>query len=150
MDAELGVCCYLVYAVTQCMPYLEFAGSWHGEIERNDFTLCSRIIENCEHERELGNEDGKDMEDMRECGKSVIQLTWMDIWYFLSVFCPTGFAIGPATLEMDIWPGHENIFMFQFPMMIALVCSYCSLSCCPLSHCLRSWHWVIPLYLTMR
>ena len=60
VNAVLGVCCtwcmlYLVYAVlgvccTQCMLYIVHAVlsvnslSWHGEIQRDDLTLCCAMM----------------------------------------------------------------------------------------------------------
>jgi len=37
--AELGVCCI------RCMPVLDVnSSSWHGEIERDNLTLCSVMM----------------------------------------------------------------------------------------------------------
>jgi len=55
--AVLGVCC------TQCMLYSLYAvlggnsSSWHGEMERDHFPLCSAMIELWTRKREMGDED---------------------------------------------------------------------------------------------
>jgi len=55
VDAVPGVCC------TRCMLYSVYAGlgvnswSWHGEIERDDWTLCSAMmVELWTRKREMG------------------------------------------------------------------------------------------------
>jgi len=40
------------------------SGSWHGEIERDELTLCSAMmVELWTRKREMGDEDENDMED---------------------------------------------------------------------------------------
>jgi hypothetical protein len=77
--AVLGVCCsrcmlYSVYDVlgvccTRCMLYLMYAvldvnsRSWHGEIEMDDFTLCSAMmVELWMRKREMGDENENDVD----------------------------------------------------------------------------------------
>jgi len=47
------------------------SSSWHGEIERDDLTLCSVMM--VEKERR-GMKMGTNMEDMSGCEKLVVQL----------------------------------------------------------------------------
>jgi len=65
--AALGVCCtrhilYWVYALVGVNLWL-----WHGEIERDDLTLCSAmILELWMRRREKGDEDKHDVEDYEQ------------------------------------------------------------------------------------
>ena len=50
--------------------------SWHGEIERDDLTLCSAMmVELWTRKREMGDEDENDMENTRGYEKSRVRLT---------------------------------------------------------------------------
>jgi len=61
---------YSVYAVLGVN-----SRSCHGEIERDDFTLCSAMmVELWTRKREMGEEDESDMEDMSGYHKSGVRL----------------------------------------------------------------------------
>jgi len=71
----LGGCC------TRCMLYSVCAvqgvnsRSWHGEIERDDITLCSvMMVEFWTRNREMGDENENDVEDMSGYEKSRVRL----------------------------------------------------------------------------
>ena len=82
----LGGCCtwcmlYLVYAVlgvccTRCMLVLGVnSSSRHGEIERDDFTLCSvMMVELWTTKREIDNDEENDVENTCKHEKSVVGL----------------------------------------------------------------------------
>jgi len=90
--AVLGGCCtpqcmlYSVYAVlsvccTQCMLYSAYTVlsvnslSWHGEIERDDLTLCSAMtVEIWTRKIEIVDEEKNDVEDTSRYDNSGVRL----------------------------------------------------------------------------
>jgi len=76
--ATLGVLMYSVYAVLSVNSW-----SWHGEIERDDLTLCSAMmVELWTSKRVVGDEDENDVEDMSGYEKSGVGLAclgWEDL-----------------------------------------------------------------------
>jgi hypothetical protein len=84
----LGVCCtrwmpYLVYAaigVCVCWGYAVLcvnSWSWHGEIKRNDLTLCyAMMVELCMRMREMGDKDKNNRVDTRGYEKLGVWVAW--------------------------------------------------------------------------
>jgi len=74
---NLGWMLYSVYAVLSVNSW-----SWHGEIERDDLTLCSAmIVELWTRKREMGDEDEHDviMSGYEKCGVWLAWLGWEDL-----------------------------------------------------------------------
>jgi len=135
--AVLGVCCtwcmlYSVYAVvgvccTRCMLYLVNvvlsvcctqcnSWSWHGEIERDDLTLCSAMM--VEKER-WGMKMETNMEDTSRYKTWGVRLARLGLEDLLSVFLPTRSGVVPAISGMVNWLAHEILlspsFSWWFP-----------------------------------
>jgi len=146
----LGVCC------TRCMLHSAYAALavnswwWHGEIERDDLTLCScndgRVVDEKERdggwiwERYGGYERTWEIRVMTH-----LSGFWRprigDITRWIATrICP----IGDGKLTCS-W----NSVKSQFLMMISPISSDLSHSCAQLYHHLRTQSWVIPLYLSM-
>jgi len=104
----LGGCCI------RCMLYSVYAvfgvNSWscHGEIERDDLTLCSAMmVELWMRKREMGDEDGNDMEDTSGYDKSGVRLAWL-VWEdLISVLLHVRSGLVPAVSGMVNWLAHE-------------------------------------------
>jgi len=107
VNAVLGVCC------TRCMLYSVYAvlgvNSWscHGEIERDDLTLCSAmIVEMWMRKREMCDEDENDVEDTSGYDKFGVRLAWLDWEDLISVLLHSGSGLVPAVSRMVHWLAH--------------------------------------------
>jgi len=101
---------YPVYAALSVNPWW-----WHGEIERDDLTLCScddgRVVDKKERD---GDENESDMEDTSGYEKSGVRLaslgveeTWLGLEDLVSVLLPAGSGLVPAVLGMVNWLTYE-------------------------------------------
>jgi len=153
--AVLGVCCtrcmlYSVYAVlgvccTRCMLYSVYAALsvnswwWHGEIERDELTLCS-----CDDGRVVDKKE-------RDGGWRWEQYGGYErLWVIRGTTCLIGFRsprIGVITRRIGtrtcrIRDGQstrtQNYLKSQFLMMISPISSDLSLSCAQLHHHLKT------------
>jgi len=139
---------------TRCMLYSVNAilgansSSWHGEIWRDDLSLCSAmIVELWTIEREMGDEDENDKEGYeRICAirgmTCLIGLGWPCIGVIKSQIGTHTCCIRDGKLT-STW----NPLKFQFHMMIFPPPSHPSLSCPQFYHHLRTQSWVFPLCL---
>jgi len=101
VDAVHGVCS------TQCILYSVYAvlgvdsQSWHGEIKRDDLTLCSaRIVELRMRTREMGDEDEHDLEDTSGYEKSGVQHASLGLEKLVVVLLHAGSGLVPVVLGM--------------------------------------------------
>jgi len=92
---------------TQCMLYSVYAvlgvNSWscHGEIERDDLTLCSAMmVEMWARKRDMGDEDENDVEDTSGYDKSGVQLAWSGWEDLVSVLLHATLGLIPAVSGM--------------------------------------------------
>jgi len=106
---------------SQCMLYSVYAvlhvNSWscHGEIERDDLTLCSAMmVEMWMRKRERRDEDENDVEDMSRNEKSAVRRAWLGwdvlIWVLLHVES----GLVPAVSGMVNWLPHEILLSPSF------------------------------------
>jgi len=107
----LGVCCsrnmlYSVYAVLSVNSWL-----WHGEIGRDDLTLCSVMV--VEKERS-GMKMGTNMEDTSRYEKPGVQLAWLGLEDLVSVFLAAGSGVVPAGSGMVNRLTHEILLSPSF------------------------------------
>jgi len=122
--AVLGVCCtrcmlFSVYAVlrvccTRCMLYLVYAVlggnscSCHGEIERDDLTVCSAMmVEMWMRKSEMGDEDENDVEDTSGYDKSGVRPGWLGWEVLVSVSLHAGSRLVAAVSGMVNWLAHK-------------------------------------------
>jgi len=81
---------------------------WHGEIERDDLTLCfsndGRVVD--EKERD-GDEAENDMEDTSQPEKSGVRLAWLGSEDLVSMLLPAGSGPIRSVLGMVNWLAHE-------------------------------------------
>ena len=132
----------------RCMLYLVYAALsvnsrwWHGEIERDDLTLCScddgRVVDKKERDED---EDESDMEDTSGYEKSGVRLAWLGVeetWLgledIISVFLPAGSRLVPAVSRMVSLTRTRSSLKSQFLMMHSPISSDLSLSCAQLYH----------------
>jgi len=140
--AVLGVCCtwwmlYLVYACTRCMHVLGVnSWSWHGEIQRDDLTLCSAMM--------VEVEDVKERDGVWRCERCG---GYEQIWEIRGTTC----LFGLGSIGVITWPigthtcriGDGKLTLTpkslksQFHMMISPISSYFSPSRPQLYHHLR-------------
>jgi hypothetical protein len=92
-----GGCC------TWCMLYSVYvqlgvySSSWDGELESDESTSCSAmIVEWSTRKKDMGDDDGKDVEDTSGCEKSGIQLAWLRWEDLESVLLPTRLELVPS------------------------------------------------------
>jgi len=131
----------------RCMPYLVYAALsvnswwWHGEIERDDLTLCScddgRVVDKNERD---GDEDESYMEDMSSYEKSGVRLswlgveaTWLGIKNLVLVLLPSRSGLIPAVLGIINWLTQEIFWIpsssFWFPpsplisLFVVVICT---------------------------
>jgi len=122
MTDNLRCMLYLVYATLSVTSWW-----WHGEIERDDLTLCScddgRVVNKKERDEE---EDMSDMDDTSGYEKSGVQLawwgveeTWLDLEDLVLVLLPAGSGLVPAVSEIVNRLAHEILsspsFSWWFP-----------------------------------
>jgi len=111
MTDNLGCMLYSVYAVL-------IVNSWsgHGEIDRDDLTLCSGMM--VEKER-WGMMKGTNMEDTSGYEKSGVRLAWLGLEDLVSVFLPDRSGLVPAISAIVNWLAHEILvspsFSWWFP-----------------------------------
>jgi len=106
---------------TQCMLYSVYAvlgvNSWscHGEIERDDLTLCpAMMVEMWMRKREMGDEDENDVEDKSGYEKSGVRLAWLGWEDLISVVLHAGSGLIPAVPWMVNWLAHEILLSPSF------------------------------------
>jgi len=106
---------------TQCMLYSVYAvlgvnwWSCHGEIERDDLTLCSaKRVQMWMRKREMGDEDEDDVEDMSGYEKSGVRLAWLGWEDLVSVLLHAGSGLVPAISRMVNWLAHEILLSPSF------------------------------------
>jgi len=99
---------------TQCMLYSVYAvlgvSSWscHGEIERDDLTLCSAMtVEMWMRKREMWDEDENDVEDTSGYEESGVRLAWLGWEDLVSVLLHAGSGLILAVSGMVNWLAHE-------------------------------------------
>jgi len=100
---NLGWMLYSVYAVLGVNSW-----SCHGEIERDDLTLCSAMmVELWMRKRKMGDEVENDMEDTSGYEKSGVRLAWLGWEDHLSVLVRAGSGLVPAISGMANSLAHE-------------------------------------------
>jgi len=146
----LGVCCTrcmlrLGVCWTRCMLYSVYAvlsvNSWscHGEIERNNSTLCSGMMEELwMGKRQMRDEDENNVEDTSGYEKSGVRIAWLGWEDLVWVWLPAGSGIVPAVWGMVSLTRTWNCPKFQFLMMVSPISSPLALSCPQLYHHLRT------------
>jgi len=115
-----GCMLYSMYAVLSVNSL-----SRHGEIERDDWTLCSVMM--VEKERE-GIKMGTNMEDTSRYEQSGVQLAWLGLEDLVLVFLPTGSGVVPAVSGMVKWLAHEILLSPSFSWWFPPFSSHLSLS----------------------
>jgi len=144
---ELGVFLYSVYAVLSVNSW-----SWHGEIERDDLTLCSAMmVQLWTRQREMGDEDGNDLENTSGHEKSGVRLGWLGLEDLPSVLLPAGSGLVPAVSGIVNWLAHEILYIsvshHDFPHLLWSLSFLCSTLPSPentkLSHHCLSLHAMI-------
>jgi len=77
------------------------------------------IVELWTRKREMGDEDGNNMEDMGEHDKSGVGLAWMGLEDLALVIFPSISVLVPAVARMANWLAHEILispsFSWSFP-----------------------------------
>jgi len=84
--------------------------SWscHGEIERDDLTLCSAMmVEMWMRKREMWDEDKNDVEDTSGYERSGVRLAWSGWEDLVSVLLHAGSGLVPAVSGMVNWLAHK-------------------------------------------
>jgi len=106
---------------TQCMLYSVYAilgvNSWsrHGEIERDDLTLCSAMmVEMWMRKREMGDEDENNVEHKSGYEKSGVRPAWLGWEDLVSVLLHAGWGLVPAVSGMVTWLAHELLLSPSF------------------------------------
>jgi len=106
---------------TQCMLYSVYAvlgvNSWscHGEMERDDLTLCSAMmVEMWMRKRVMWDEDENDVEDTSGYEKSGVRLAWLGWDDLVSVLLHAGSGLIPAVSGMVNWLAHEILLSRSF------------------------------------
>jgi len=97
-------------------------------------------------EREMGDEDGNDMEDMSGYEKSGVRPASFSLEHLVSVFLLAGSEVVPAVSVMENWPAHRILLSPSFSSWFRpspLISLF-------LYHHLRTWSEVIPIYLSMQ
>jgi len=112
---------------TQCMLYSVYAvlgvNSWscHGEIERDDLTLCSAMmVEMWMRKREMGDEDENDVEDMSGYEKSGVQLAGLGWEDLVSLLLHAGSGLIPAVSGMVNWLAQKILLRASFSWWFVL------------------------------
>jgi len=148
--AVLSLCC------TRCMLHSAYAALgvnswwWHGEIERDDLTFgtCNdgRVVDEEERDEGWRREQYGGYEQTWEIRGTtcLIGLITPRIRVITRQIGTRTCRIGDGKLTRT-W----NSLKSQFLMMISHISSDLSLSSAQLYHHLRTWSWVIPLYLSM-
>ena len=105
----------------QCMLYSVYAvlgvNSWsyHGEIERDDLTLCSAMmVEMWMRKRDMGDEDENDVEDSSGYEQSGVQLAWSGREDLVPVLLHAGSGLVPAVSGMVNWLAQEILLRPSF------------------------------------
>jgi len=91
--------------------------SWscHGEIERDDLTLCSAMmVEMWMKKREMGDEDENNVEDTSRYEKSGVRLAWLGWEDLVSVELDSGSGLVPAVSGMVNWFAHKILLSPSF------------------------------------
>jgi len=106
---------------TQCMLYSVYAvlgvNSWscHGEIERDDLTLCSAMmVEMWMRKSEMWDEDENDVEDTSGYEKSGVRLAWLGWEDLVLVLWHARSGLVPAVSRMVNWLAHEILLSPSF------------------------------------
>jgi len=120
---NLGWMLYTVYAVLGVNSW-----SCHGEIERDDLTLCSAMmVEMWTWKGEMGDEDENDMENTSEYEKSGVRLAWLGWEDVIWVLVRAGSGLVPAVSRMVNCLAHEILQVpvghDDFPRSLNFVCS---------------------------
>ena len=124
---------YSVYAVLGVNSW-----SCHGEIERDDLTLCSAMmVELWTRKIEMEDEDANDMEDTSGYEKSGVRLACLGWEDLVSVVLHAGSGVVPAYRGWST-DSHTKFSKSQFLMMISPISSDLSLSCAQLYHHLKT------------
>ena len=85
------------------------------------------MVELWTRKREMGDDDGNDMEDTSGNEKSGVRLAWLGWEDLVSVLLPAGLGLVPAVSGMVNWLAHEILlspsFSWWFPPSL-LICLF--------------------------
>jgi len=65
-------------------------------------------------EREIGDKDGNDTEDMSGYEESRVGLAWLGLEDLVSVFIPAGLGVVPAVSALVNWLAHKILLSLSF------------------------------------